>query len=159
MPADQDAAITEFLRMARVDASDENERRPTIRAKNYGAPAAHPYRVRFDLRDPDPMAGQEGDQDHVIFKSKGDAHNRNHKGQRRPQDYAPDRAEQISFIPEALLNPESVHRVRSEPWKVIYIVRTAPDEYFMVLIEESDGNPRFNFITAYSMTKREFEDK
>jgi len=159
MPPDQDAAITEFLRMARADAKDPNEPHPTIRAKNYSSPAAHPYRVRFDLRDPDPVAGREGDQDHVLFKTVGNTHNRTHKGQRRPPDYDRDRAELISFIPETLLNPDTVRRVRNEPSKVVYTVRTAPYEYFMVLLEESSGNPRLSFITAYPMTQDEFKGK
>jgi len=79
VPPDQNAAISEFLRMARVDAKDPNEYRPSIRAKNYSAPTAHPYRVRFDLREPDPVAEQEGDQDHVLFKTTGNTHNRTHR--------------------------------------------------------------------------------
>ena len=95
----------------------------------------------------------------MLFKTAGNTHNRTHKGQRRPQDYDPDRAMLTSFIPETLLNPDSVHRVRSEPSKVVYVVRTGPDQYFMVLLEETSGSPRFSFSTAYPMTQDEFKEK
>ena len=62
-PADQEEALQAFLRMARADVIDLDESHPTIRAKNYSASTAHPYRVRFDLREPDPVAEEEGDQD------------------------------------------------------------------------------------------------
>lgn len=154
---DQEEAITAFLAMARIDAGQSDEIHPTIRVKNYSAPAAHPYRMRFDLRAPDPLNEKEGDQDHVLFKTKDDTHGRSRKGQRRSEDYQADRAVRIGFIPWVATQPRFVFRDRRQATRVIYLDRTGPDEYFAVVMEELAGIPRFNFITAYAMTVKEFE--
>lgn len=157
-PANQQEAIDAFLRMARAD-SKAGDIEPTIRVKNYSAPASKPYRVRFSLRDPNPKEGKEGDHDHVLFKAKGDGPNRTHKGQRRPQDYQEDRAKRVPFIPLVLSNPQFVYRIRKEPMKVFYVCQTGSDEWFVVLLCELRGNPRFNFITAYTMTDAEYKSE
>lgn len=159
VPASPSDAIDMFLAMARVDAADLNDKEPTIRAQNYSAPEGRPYRVRFDLRDPDPASGQEGDQDHVLFKAVGDTHNRTHKGQRRPEDFQPDRAARIFFIPQTLQHPDYVYRQRDDRTKVVYVAQAGPDEWFVVVLHELDGSPRFNFCTAFSRTQAEHNYK
>jgi hypothetical protein len=145
-PASQDDALVAFNNMAQKDSGPFAER-PSRAALNPKTPRAMPIRVYINLAEPD------GDQDHCLFK---DAEGRKHKGQRRPEDYLPDRAARIEFIPEVLIRPEWVFEEKSKPSDWIYACQTGANEFYLVVVEVRKTKRRVecDLKTAYPVDSK-----
>jgi len=116
-------AISEFLRMARVDAKDPNEYAPPYAQRTTARPlriptvSDRPARARSCCRAgrrPGPRALQDD----------GHTHNRTHRAS-GPQDYDPIGPAHLLHTRDAAqsrLRPSRAERIS----KVVYIVRTAP---------------------------------
>jgi len=142
--ADSTAALAAFKVMARARSLRPNDELPFQRAHHPTLGTGRPIAVQIDLTEP------RGDHDHCLFKSDEDEDGRKYAGQRRPHDYLPDRAERIGFIPQTLLDPDDIYQEKDKPWRLHYICRTGPKEYFVVILHKREkGEPRYSLRTAY----------
>lgn len=110
-----------------------------------------PVRVAFDLVI---------DADHILFKSPGDTHGRQNKGQHLPQDFQQARADRLGWIPHVLLKPDAIYADKRSHGDFGYVSKTLPGEEFLIVIHEKE-TPRgaCYFITAYEMTLEEWAAK
>lgn len=138
------AALAAFKAMARAKSVRAEDPLPFQRAHHPTMETGRPIAVQIDLSEP------KGDHDHCLFKSDEDEDGRKYAGQRRPQDYRPERAEKIDFIPRTMLDPDDIFHEKDRPWRLHYVCRTAQTEYFVVILHRREsGEPRYSLITAY----------
>jgi hypothetical protein len=154
LPATSGDALEAFKEMALSEAGPWTNR-PSRAALNPKAPKAMPARMFFDLAEPD------GRQDHFLYKDEDDLGKRLYAGWRRPQDYKPERAERILFIPEVIRSPQWVYEEKDKPNNWIYACQTALDEYFIVVVDVtwSGRTPNLEFLSAYPVKAKRWGAK
>lgn len=96
------------------------------------------------------FSNPERDADHILYKSKEDAHGRAHAMQRRPEDFQKERAERLLWMPEVLLHPDAVYRDEAAR-KFVYIRSTLPGEEYAVVVETTPMRGTRTFVTAYPL--------